>query len=509
MNPNLLKRTAQITGLLTSLGMSAQSVQKPNVVLIVADDLGYMDLQCYGSSFYETPNLDRLANESVRFTNAYAACPVSSPSRAALYTGKYPIKTGITDWIPGRGVQEVKPQDRFLPVVNKNELALEEVTIAELLRNNGYKTMFAGKWHLGGSAAFWPENQGWDVNKGGWEAGHPNKSKDLQECGGYFSPYCNPRLTDGAPGEYLPERLVRECMHFMDTTARNAPFFITLPFYLVHTPLQAKAEKIAKYRAKRESMGKDTLGEFLYNEPWMSAASGGAKPYRTRIKQCNPVYAAMVEALDENIGTIINYLKANGLYENTLLIFTSDNGGLSTAEGSPTSNLPLRGGKGWLYEGGIREPLIIKFPGTTQKMRTDVPASGIDLYPTIAKAVGIATSDLPSVDGVDLHAQLFSAKSVERALYWHYPHYSNQGGSPGSAIRLGRYKLINDMETGTWQLYDLVADVSESKDVSAQNPELTAKLKKMLEKWRTKNHVAMPSENPNWNKSDVASKGLF
>lgn len=484
---------------------SAEKKQLPNIVLIIADDLGYTDLGCYGSTFYETPAIDKLVSEGIKFTNGYAASPVSSSSRAAIFTGKYPVSTGVTDWIPGRSVySNGKKEDRFLGVKTKQELALEETTIAEALKSRGYKTMFAGKWHLGETEQFWPENQGWDFNLGGWSAGRPNLGKKGdEECGGYFSPYCNPRLTDGPKGEYLPERLVGECCKFIDKS-KGSPFFVTMSFYLVHGPLQAKPEVVSKYKKKLQQVGLDKINPFAESQPWMLSASGGKSEYKERTIQSNPVFAAMVEALDENIGRLIDHLKKTGEYENTLIIFTSDNGGLSTAEGSPTSNRPLRGGKGWLYEGGIREPFLIIPPGKQKKAQTcDLPVGGIDIFPTIMTFAGGRTSEYPQVEGIDILQGMKKGTIKDRPLFWHYPHYSNQGGSPASAIRVGDYKLIHDIENEKWQLYDLKNDWWESTDLSAKEPKIREKLKGLLIQWRKNKNAKMPKPNPNWNGCDT------
>jgi arylsulfatase A-like enzyme len=318
---------------------------KPNFIFILVDDLGWADLGCYGSTFHETPNIDRLAAGSMRFTNAYAACPVCSPTRASIMTGKYPARTGITDWIPGRQ-SNAEPQhsDMLISRDFELEMKLEETTIAEALKRVGYKTFFAGKWHLGEDSVYWPENQGFELNKGGWGTGWPR--------GGYFSPYENPRLESGPEGENLTDRLTDETLRFMQTHTEEReagvydnPFFVFLSYYTVHTPLQGKPELVKKYESKIRAQGLQPETMETTDREWIRVAPPGGR-YVERIRQGHPVYAAMIETLDTNVGRIMAHLEESGLGENTIVIFMSDNGGLATSEGSPTSNLPLRAGKG-------------------------------------------------------------------------------------------------------------------------------------------------------------------
>lgn len=484
---------------LSMMGLSvAGQSNRPNIILIVADDLGYADLGCYGSTFYETPNLDALAKDGIRYTNGYAACPVSSPSRASLQTGRYPVRSGITDWIPGRSPNgKGFANDRFLSAPNTNDLPFTETTIAEMLQKSGYHTFFGGKWHLGETAEFWPEKRGYDINKGGCDKGHPKTDKS-GNCGGYFSPYCNPRLEDGPPNEYLPDRLVIETNSFIEAQSKEKPFFISLCFYLVHTPLQGKPEYVEYFKKKREQLRIDAKTEFADSLAWMKTATPGK--YRERIIQANPVYAAMMKSLDENIGKVIAKLKETGQYENTMIVFTSDNGGLATAEGSPTSNLPLRGGKGWLYEGGIRVPFIVRFPGEKRfGITNDMPVSGIDMLPTFAAACG-AKALQPQPDGLNILPFAEKNNYPDRPLFWHYPHYANQGGNPGNAVRWKNFKLINDFETGKYELYDLSSDLGEKNDISAKRPDITLKMKKMLSNWCKSVPAKTMKPNPDWNK---------
>ncbi len=468
---------------------------KPNVIFILLDDFGYTDCGCYGSSFYETPNIDRLAREGIRFTNAYAACPVSSPTRASIMTGRYPVNTGITDWIPGRqATNSGSFSDKLVALPFKLQLDTEEVTIAEVLRENGYSTMISGKWHLGADPKFWPENQGFDINKGGYSAGQPNKSN---LSNGYFSPYGNPRLEDGPEGEYLTDRQTDEAIKFIENSG-NKPFFVYLSYYAVHNPMQGKEKLVQKFTHKADSMGLTKKEAYTKNKEWIRESM--SDNFKERILQSNPVYAAMIYSVDENIGKLVARLRELGLDKNTVIIFTSDNGGLSTSEGSPTCNSPLRAGKGWLYEGGIRVPLIIKYPGKTkQGIERKTPVSSVDYFSTIIEMTGSVPTSVKT-DGVNI-TQLFKKDNMKsRPLFWHYPHYSNQGVEPGSAVRLGKYKLIDNFEKGKLELYDLENDLSETTDLSSSNPEKTEELFKLLEDWRNKTTARMMVLNPNWNK---------
>jgi arylsulfatase A-like enzyme len=342
---------------------SSVTKRRLNFVFFLVDDLGWIDLGCFGSSFYETPNVDKLCASGMRFTNAYAACPVCSPTRASILTGKYPQRVGITDYInPGGGNQPEnwRRKTPLLPAAYQDRLAHKEVTISEALKEAGYATFFAGKWHLG-PEGFWPEDQGFDINKGGCERGGPYGGKK------YFSPYGNPRLQDGPEGEHLPDRLALETVTFIEAH-RNEPFLAYLSFYSVHTPLMARPDLEQKYREKAKSVKLD------------GPAWGKERSRKVRLVQNHAVYAGMVEAMDNAVGKVMSALDRLNLIRDTVIIFMSDNGGLSTSEGHPTSNLPLRAGKGWLYEGGIREPMIIRAPGLTKPNSIcSEPVSSIDL----------------------------------------------------------------------------------------------------------------------------------
>ncbi|MEM9718817.1 MAG: sulfatase [Bacteroidota bacterium] len=469
----------------------------PNFVFILADDLGWADLGCYGSSFYETPNLDQMAAEGMRFTQAYAACPVCSPTRASIMTGKYPARIHLTDWIPGRqSYLPEEPQNRLKAVPFEQQVRLEETTLAEALKAGGYTTYFAGKWHLGTDSIYWPEHQGFDTNVGGHSKGSPP--------GGYFSPYDNPRMESGPEGEYLTDRLTQESVNFLDTIAER-PFLLYLSFYTVHNPMQAKDSLVKKYEAKAQEMGIVESDRFTYESPWIKKAPQRGN-FRDRLVQDSPVYAAMIETMDDNIGKLLAKLKEMGLEENTVVFFTSDNGGLSTSEGSNTTNAPLRAGKGWLYEGGIREPLIVKWPKEVAKGYVcSEPVTSTDFFPTMLDLSGLDLLPSQHVDGKSFRPLFEVSKSGpdwERGpLYWHYPHHSNQGGKPGGVIREGEWKLIEFYEEQTVELYNLSQDVGETNNLAKTQPEKAEELQKKLRQWLEEVDADEMQANPTYNAS--------
>jgi len=453
-----------------SADVAQARTRRPNVVFFLVDDLGYMDVGAYNpNTFYETPNVDRIARGGMRFTDGYAANPVCSPTRYSIMTGKYPTRIGATNYFSGKRAERFRPAPLF------DRMPREEVTLAEALREAGYQTAFLGKWHLGPTEEFWPKAQGFDVNVAGHNAGGPFR------CG-YFSPYYMPTITDGPAGEHLPERLSRDACEIIDRfQAADKPFLVYLAFYSVHTPLRAPKELIEKYEKKASALADAGTEEFADEEQvWPTD-----QPRRVRIRQCHATYAAMVESMDRAVGRVLDKLETLGIDENTIVLFMSDNGGLSTSEGSPTSNLPLRAGKGWLYEGGIREPYMIKWPGVTAPGSTcSEPVISTDFYPTILDAAGLKPRLQQHRDGVSLVPLLRGGDALDRdALYWHYPHYSNQGGMPGGAVRMGRYKLIERFEDGRTQLYDLESDVGERNDLAAKLPEQVAKMRTQLHAW--------------------------
>lgn len=481
-----------------------QPTARPNVVIIYADDLGWTDLSCYGSTFYETPNLDRLAREGIRFRQGYASAPVCSPSRASLMTGKYPVKTDVTDWIRGRQADgKARPYEKMVAKPMADQLALSEKTFAELALENGYKTFFAGKWHLGEQEQFWPEAQGFQVNKGGHSKGAPSGLKN-DSTGGYFTPYANPRLADGPPGEYLTDRLTDECLQFLKQQKDDAPFVMVYTLYAVHNPMQAPKELVAKYQEKQRRLGITPEQLFRKDEPWMSPEAG----WKQRTVQSHPVYAAMLENMDQNIGRILQQLEDLGLADNTLVLFSSDNGGLSTAEGSPTTNVPLRAGKGWLYEGGIRVPVIMRWPGKIQPGQvSEIPVNVIDFLPTFANAFSQSRYKAKGVDGEDILRLLARpAAATRRTMYWHYPHYSNQGGKPGSALLQYPYKLIYNHEDLSIELYNLQQDIGETQDLISRETATALKLQRKLQRWLKQVNAKFPDPNPRYQSTAVGAR---
>ncbi len=482
---------------LTILGLGAAAGMLPafdilrkkklNFVFILIDDMGWRDAGCYGSRFYETPNIDRLAHEGMMFTDAYAASPVCSPTRASILTGKYPARLKITNWIGGSQEGKLKPA-AYLPFLPR-----EEITIAEALKQAGYATCFIGKWHLG-YQPFYPEYQGFDINIGGHEAGHPAS---------YFYPYKDdenpywdvPGLDNGKAGEYLTDRLTDEAINFLNNHKKD-PFFLYLSHYAVHLPLQAKKELIKKYQNKLKKIP-DVSELSFEKEHWSE----------TRTVQNNPTYAAMIQSVDESVGRIMDHLEKLGLAENTVIIFMSDNGGLSTlrnARRAPTANIPLRAGKGWLYEGGIREPMIIKWPGVTEPNSVcNEPVISNDFFPTILQMAGLPLMPHQHKDGVSLVPLLFGKENLKpRALYWHFPHYHGSGSRPSGAIRLGDFKLIEWFEDNSIELYNLKEDIGERNNLAKKMPDKAQQLRKMLEEWRYDVGALMPTENPDWIESE-------
>ena len=442
-------------GSVWAAGADAES-RRPNFVFFLIDDLGWVDTGCYGSRFYETPSIDRLAGDGMRFTNAYAACCVCSPTRASILTGKYPARLHLTDYIPG----QKKPWAMLRVPDWTPHLALEEMTIAEALKAAGYVSASIGKWHLG-NEPYYPERQGFDLNFGGCSAGNPPS---------YFYPYAKGTRTSlniatGKEGEYLTDRLTHEAEQFLENN-RDRPFFLYFPHYAVHTPLEAKKEKIEKYKAK-------------------------AKP---DAGQKNPTYAAMIESVDESVGRILKKLDELGIAGQTVVFFMSDNGGVARI----TSNAPLRAGKGTLYEGGIREPLIVRWPGVVEPGSVcETAVISVDFYPTILAMAGLEPAAGQTVDGVSLVPLLRQIGGVQRdAVYWHYPHYHET--KPCGAIRQGDYKLIEYYEDGRLELYNLRADIGEQNNLAESTPEKAAELRGRLEEWRQSVGAQMPTPNPDY-----------
>jgi arylsulfatase A-like enzyme len=445
-------------GFLQSLAAGAVTAQgteapkPPNILFVLLDDLGWHDTKPYGNELIDTPNLSRLAAESARFTNAYAACPVCSPTRASILTGQYPARLHLTDWIPGR---KQWPYAKLLTPPFYQFLPTESKTIPELLAPRGYGTAAIGKWHLGGVGHL-PTNYGFAANIGGSAAGHPPT---------YFGPLELPGLAL-KPGEFLTQRLTDEDVRFIKAGNGKQPFFLYQAHFTVHLPLQAQEETIAKYR-KRDTGDVD------------------------------PVYCAMVESADDSVGQLLRALDESGQAQNTAVIFFSDNGGVRYQARSSkpiTSNRPLRAGKGHLYEGGIREPLMIRWPGMTKAGSIiDQPVSSVDFLPWICRLAGAPHSP---VDGVDFSPLLRGETLRERPLFWHYPHYSDQGGKPSGAVRLGEWKLIEFFEDGRLELFHLPDDPGEQRNLFRREPRRTKQLSELLKDWRAEVRAAMPTPNP-------------
>ena len=469
--------------------------EKPNVIFILVDDMGWKDLGVYGSTFYETPNINTLASQGMQFMDAYASSPVCSPSRSSIMTGQYPVNTGITDWIPGANrFRKSQPDLKLIEQPFVDNLPKSNTTLGQAFKNNGYATCYAGKWHLGESQEYWPEDEGFDYNYGGWAAGNPRAGG----MKGYFSPYNNPKLKDGPKGEFLTDRLTTETINFIKKEVKEGkPFFADLSFYAVHEPVEAKKEYIEKFTEKAHRLGLDTMQQFVKDADWMK----GHPSWKERMVQADPVYAGLIYTVDENVGRIMATLKELGIDNNTIVVFTSDNGGLSTAERSPTTNYPLRYGKGWNYEGGVRIPLIIKWPGvTTPGTVCDYPVVNTDYYPTFLEMAGLPQMPQQTRDGVSMVPLLKGEKSFsQKVIFWHYPHYGDQGGSPASSIREGDWKLIQFYYDNHVELYNLRTDIEERRDLSKALPERTAALTEQLNLWKKETNAKIPLINPYYN----------
>ncbi|HWB03021.1 MAG TPA: sulfatase [Verrucomicrobiales bacterium] len=433
-----------------------------NFIVLLVDDMGATDLGCTGSTFYKTPNIDQLARDGAMFTQAYSACTVCSPTRAALLTGKAPARLHITDWIAGHG----RPFAKLRPPEWCQELPEEETTLAELLKSKGYATGSFGKWHLGKQP---PASHGFDVNAGGTSRGQPYT---------WFPPYQNPALPDGPPGEFLTERLTAEVEKFM-TERKDRPFFVYFPHFAVHTPLGGKKEVIEKYKAAA----------------------------RNDAPQRNPVYASMVESVDDSVGRLRTKVRELGLEDRTVFIFMSDNGGLINNPEKPiTTNLGLRDGKGSAYEGGVRVPLLVRWPGVTAPgMRCPIPVISMDINATIAAAAGAT----PPADGRDFRPLITTNGFKEvRPLFWHYPHYHPGGATPYSAILHGRWRLVRFYEDARTELYDVLNDREERKNVAAEFPGEVRDLTSRLDAWLKETGAQMPVPNPAYDKAKDADPKL-
>ncbi|MGB4135568.1 MAG: sulfatase [Microbacterium sp.] len=473
--------------------MNDRGSVRPNVILIVVDDLGWTDLGVQGSTFYETPVIDAMAAQGCVLTQAYAASPVCSPTRASLLTGRYPLTVGVTQLIGGHGV------GMLADVPSRWMLPTQEYTLARALRSAGYQTWHVGKWHLGPRRC-WPDQHGFDVNIAGCDWGLPRS---------YFSPYECPTLTDGPEGEYLTDRLTSEAIRLIEN-ADDEPFFLNLWHYAVHIPLQAPAALVEKYERKRRELGLDRIDPFEEGEEFPVWHLRDER-IRRRVVQSDPVYAAMIENLDSNTGRLLDVLERKGIAENTIVVFTSDNGGLATAEGSPTSNLPLREGKGWMQEGGVRVPFVVRWPARVPAgVVSHVPLISPDVFPTILAAAGVPVPYPSEIDGEDVFAA-WCGKRVERGpLLFHYPHYSNHGGRPSSAVREGRFKLTIDWEDGTEELFDVVEDPGETRDLRAGEPERAERMSVLLREWVSAYPWSVPLRNPrNEPYDDLIGRSLY
>ena len=475
-------RDRLIFTLLLFLSISASGASRLNFIVILVDDMGWMDLSCQGSDFYQTPHVDRLAAEGMRFTNAYAACAVCSPTRAAIQTGRYPGRIGVTDWIRSRfqrggiGTPEQNPVDyvggknrRFLCPPNPFWMEHEELTIAEVLKNHGYQSAHIGKWHLG-DVAWYPTGQGYDANFGGCDYGQPPS---------YFDPFRQPNhkhemIRNGIPflpgkeeGQYLTDREADEAVSFIRKW-KNQPFFLHLAHYAVHTPIQAEESATAKYRQDGKT-------------------------------ESNAKYAAMVESVDRSTGRILETLDELGISDRTVILFTSDNGGLDR-KGSPTDNAPLRSGKGFAYEGGIRVPFIVRWPNVVPSNQiSNAPVCSIDVLPTLLSAGGVAIPSDRPIDGVNLVPHLRSGGReplAYRPLIWHFPHYRHDPG-PYSIIRRGNWKFIKFYD-GENELYHLGDDIGEQRNLAAERPVLVASLESALMGELVRMDARIPRLNPDF-----------
>ncbi|MCL5269933.1 MAG: sulfatase, partial [bacterium] len=498
---NFLKSAAMVTAAAAAGGAALESAsaaaaatnagkpaRKPNFIFFLVDDMGWMDSSTYGSTFYETPNMDRMARRAMRFTNAYAT-PLCSPTRCTIMTGLYCERLGLTlpaghmpQAVGARMGKRAAPYMKMITPSSATYMPLEQYTVAEALRDGGYRTAHFGKWHLGGNEQYWARRQGFDETVGGTGAPGPV---------GYFSPYFLDNVEDGPDGEHITDRLTREALRFIEAN-RNRPFYLNLWHYSVHGPWQAKKELIEKYEKKVD-----------LNNP-----------------QHNPVYAAMLESMDQSLGRILDKLDALGLARNTVLIFMSDNGGLLASESGNlhlpsrtpiTSNKPLRGGKGTLYEGGVREPLMILWPGVTKPGSVcDEAVHAIDFYPTMLAVAGLPQPAGKVLDGESLVPLLQGAGKLKReAIFCHFPHYNNpddfvQGeyrSLPSTSVRKGDWKLIRlygegEGRTTKFELFNLKDDIGETINLAEKHPDRVREMDALIEAHIKSTGAIVPEPNP-------------
>ncbi|HEU5071228.1 MAG TPA: sulfatase [Verrucomicrobiae bacterium] len=463
-----------------SLGLGDRALaDKPNVLFILVDDYGVKDVGIEGSKFYETPNIDALARSGMRFTQGYAACCVCSPSRASILLGQYTTRHGITDWV-GEDAGAKFARERHTPLLVPDyarNLPANDTTLADAFKQAGYVTFFAGKWHLGSKGA-WPEDRGFDINKGGWDAGSP--------MGGYYAPWKNPNLPNGPRGQSLTQRLADETISFLEQST-NKPFLAYLAFYAVHGPIETSKPLWEKFRAKAAAQPK----------PRERFEMDRTLP--VRVVQDNPIYAGLIANMDNAVGRVLQKLDELGLASNTIVVLTGDNGGVVSGDSYSSCEFPFRGGKGRQWEGGTRVPFYIRAPGVTQPGSTcTTPVSGIDFFPTLLQLANVQVQPKQVIDGVSLVPLLNGGSITPRPLFWHYPHYGNQGGEPSSIVRDGDWKLIHYWEDGHNELYDLATDIGERQDLAKSEPQRTAELWSELSAWLKATNAKLPQPNPDY-----------
>lgn len=462
--------------------------KRPNIVAILIDDMGWKDLSYCGSDFYESPNLDKLKEQGMYFSRAYAACPVCSPSRASFLTGKYPATVGVTNWIAYGGAHP--RYGRLIDAPYIDHIPLEETTLAHAFKEGGYSTWHVGKWHLG-TDEYYPDKVGFDVNIAGCHWGRPRN--------GYWMPCGIPTLPDGPEGEYLTDRLTDEAINLIKNRDEEKPFYLNLWYYDVHHPFNGKPEHIAYFEEKAKRMGLDKMDPFEVGEDLPCVHLKGQKVVRRKFHS-DPVYASMIYNLDYNVGRLVEYLEAEGLMDDTIILFTSDNGGLATSKGSPTCNAPAREGKGWVYDGGTRVPAFITWRGHIRPGScSDEAICTPDIYPTLLDLAGLPLRPEQHVDGLSLKGVIEEKETLpERPLFWHYPHYSDPGGTPAAIVMYGEYKLIEFFEDMHIELYNLAKDPSELHNLRDEMPEKATELLTMLHNWQKSINAKMPEVNPNF-----------
>ncbi len=483
-----VRLTAILCGLCCSFSTALGGDETPplNFVFILVDDLGKHDLSCEQSDFYETPNIDALAARSIRFDQGYACCQVCSPSRASIMLGQFPARHGVTDWIGAATGTDWQRNDVLLPADYVRQLPLAQTPLARVFQQASYTTFYAGKWHLGGEGSL-PEDHGFDINVGGHHRGSPP--------GGFFSPYQNPKLEDGPPGESLTLRLADETVSFIRRQDSDEPFFAMLSFYTVHSPLQTTEELWKKYRDKAARM------------PPRESRFEIDRTLPVRTVQDNPIYAGMIETMDVAVGRVLDAIEAQGIADRTVVIFTSDNGGVASGDAYATSNRPLRVGKGRQWEGGLRVPYYIHVPGLTDGgLVSDVPVTGADFYPTMLELAGLTLRPEQHRDGVSLLPLLHGDSIDERPLFWHYPHYGNQGGEPSGILRDGPWKLIHYYEDGRSELYQLDKDLGEQHDLAAAEPDRVAKMRLKLSEFLDLVGAKFPEPDPRYTAAGALAK---